>query len=60
MAFRRSEGGSQADKPNHDENNWIRVAEIQVASAQFLEEKKHADGHDYRGAHKAANGATLA
>ena len=60
MTFNGSEGGGKVEEADHDENDWPGVAEVEVAAAHFLEQKKHADGYNDHRAHEAADGATLA
>jgi hypothetical protein len=60
MAFARSESGCEADEPNHDDDDRIRVAEIEETSAHFRQKKEYADGYNDHGSHEAANGAALA
>ena len=60
MAFAGSECRSETDETDYDEDNRIGIAEVEVASAHFLQQKKHADGDDYDGPHEATDGASLA
>src|SRR5208282_5604592 len=60
MAFARCHCRCEADETNHDENNRVGIAEVEVTAAHFRQQEKHADGNDHHGAHEAADGATLA
>jgi hypothetical protein len=60
MAFARSHSGGQADEPDYDEDDWIGVAEVEVAAAHLLQQKKYADGDNNDGPHEATDAATLA
>jgi hypothetical protein len=60
MAIRGGERGGQADGANDDEDDRIRVAEIEVTAAHFMKKKEQADGDDNGRAHQAANGAAAA
>ena len=60
MALIGSEGAAEAHQSDDDYDDRIRVAEIEVAAAHFLQKKKNAYRHNDDGAAKAANGATLA
>ena len=60
MALARSHGGGQADEADYDEDDWIGVAEVEVAAAHLLQQKKYADGDNNDGPHKTTDAATLA
>ena len=60
MAFTGSEGRRKADEAYHDEDDRPGIAEVEVAAAHFLQQKKNANGDHNDGAHEAADGATLA
>jgi len=60
MTLARSHRGGQADETDDDEDDWIGVAEVEVAAAHLLQQKKHADGDNNDGPHEATNAATLA
>ena len=59
MTFARSDSGREANQSNHDEDDRVGVAEVEVAAAHFRQQKKHADGHNDDGSHEAADGAAL-
>jgi hypothetical protein len=58
LAWRHSRG--QADQADYDEDDWVGVAEVEVAAAHLLQQKKYPDGDHNDGPHKATDAATLA
>jgi hypothetical protein len=60
VAFGGSESTSETHEPDHDNDDRVGVAKIEVAATHFLQEKKHTNGHNNDGAAKATDGATLA
>jgi len=60
MAFAGSHRGGEADKTDYDEDNGIGVAEVEIAAAHLLQQKKYADGDNNDRPHEAADAATLA
>ena len=60
MAFARSHRGGQADETDDHEDDWIGVAEVEVAAAHLLQQKKYADGDYNDRPHETADATTLA
>jgi hypothetical protein len=60
VACTRCKGARKVEEPDHDENDWPSVAEVEKAAAHFLQQKKYADGNHHDGTHEAARGTALA
>jgi hypothetical protein len=60
MTLPRRESGSQADNADHDQDDRVRVAEIEVASPHLVKQEEHAKSYDDRRAHQTTAGARLA
>jgi hypothetical protein len=60
VPFVRSQGTSQTDEADDDQDDGVGVAEIEEAAAHLLEEKENTDGDHGAWAHQAADAAALA
>jgi hypothetical protein len=62
VAVSRREGRGEKDQADYHEKKWPGVALVKKASAavNLIEKKKNPESNQDRGAHHAANRATLA
>jgi hypothetical protein len=60
VAIHRRKGRGKKDSADDDEDDRERAAEPEASAVKFAEQKENAERGDYRGAHKAANGAAPA
>lgn len=60
MPFVGSERTGKTHQPDHDDDDRVGIAEVEVAATHFLQEKKYADSYHNDWAAKTTKGATLA
>jgi hypothetical protein len=60
MTSCRSYRRGKKDCSDHDQAEWIRIAEFKWPMLYLLKQKQNADGDDDRRAHQAADGASRA
>src|SRR5260370_25587991 len=60
VALGRGSRSGEDNNADHDEDDWICIAERKIAAAHLVEKKKHADSNDDSGPHQPANRTSAA